>query len=318
MCWKVGSTPDSPGAVKFIHVSRAPADVVRSNVSMLQRMSMYNLQHGLSEDELRRVIADEYDRTERKFLAERAGVPEGSLAMMRYEDLIADPMAELKRVYDELGIEWTAQFETAAIRYLDSVRDYRSTAEKRRTAQSKESAAHTSAKPGAETAPPRVAWMIESFGHSHPARPKVETPRVGLAPEIMAKRARLAMWLLPIVAIVVGLLWLGTAILLDNRSDWLIWLAGTLIGLGSLKIARIGSIRLGVLAVVATLCVHVGVGFSTTRLIYYKNNPAPTWFDMHDATLKELRSDATLPWLIFALLAAYRLASRRSGGVPGK
>jgi hypothetical protein len=39
---------------------------------------------------------------------------------------------------------------------------------------------------------------------------------------------------------------------------------------------------------------------------------------MWDATWKELKSGATLPWIIFGALTAYKLGSRRSGTVPGR
>jgi hypothetical protein len=298
-----------PANVKFIHVSRDAADVVRSNVAMLQRMSIYNLQHPLSEAAFTGLITDEYDRTEKAFLAQRPLIPPGSLATMRFQDLTADPVGELKRVYAELSLPWTETYERAVERYLDSVRDYRTAGQKR------DAAPHDDAPSLA--ARDRLAWMHDAFGHAHPRLPRVEPPRVGYSPDELRKKRRRAIALLPFVALFAAGVWLGVALALDNRSDWMVWLSGILLGLFAQRTARVGSVSLGNWAGAMTLATLGVVAFPATRLVYYRTNPAPTWFDMWDATWKELRSESTLPWIVFGVLSAYKLASRRSGTVPG-
>ena len=298
-----------PENVKFIHVSRDAADVVRSNVAMLQRMALYNLQAPMGEDELREVIVDEYGRTERAFLEQRGLIPPGSLATMRFQDLTADPIGELKRVYAELSLEWTPEFERSAERYLDSVREYRPASQKREKAA--EDAVGVAVRE-------RLGWMREAFGHGSARRAKVEPPAVGFSPEDLRKRRRLAMGVLPMVAVLAAGVWLGVAMGVGNRSDWMVWLSGIVLGVSAQRIARVGSVGLGVWAATMTVAALGLVAFPATRLVYYKDNPSPTWFDMWDATWKELRSESTLPWIVFGVLSAYKLASRRSGAVPGK
>jgi hypothetical protein len=297
------------GNVKFVHVSRAAGDVVRSNVAMLQRMSMYNQQDAPSEREFIDIIVDEYDRTERKFLAEKALIRDGSLVSVRFEDLTADPIAELKRIYSGLALPWEERYERAVERYLDSVREYRPASQK------KERPAED---PVAVAARQRLGWMHAAFAHDSPAREKVEPPLVGFSPEALRRRARRAWATLPLFAIGAATVWLGVAIALDNRSDWMVWLSGVVIGIAAQRIARVGTVGLGVWAATMTVAALWAVAFPATRLIYYKNNPHPSAFDMWDATWKELRSEATLPWVVFGVLTAYKLASRRSGTVPGK
>jgi hypothetical protein len=295
--------------VTFIHVSRDAADVVRSNVAMLQRMSLYNLQSPMGEDELREVIVDEYGRTERAFLEQRGVIPPGALATMRFQDLTADPVGELKRVYAELSLEWTEDFERAVERYLDSVREYRPASQKRE--KQEEDAAGIAARE-------RLGWMREAFGHDAPRRARVEPPLVGFSPEELRRRRRLAIGVLPALALAAACVWLGVAIGVGNRSDWMVWLSGIVLGVSAQRIARVGSVGLGVWAATMTVAALGIVAFPATRLVYYKDNPSPTWFDMWDATWKELRSESTLPWIVFGVLSAYKLASRRSGAVPGK
>lgn len=295
--------------VKFVHVSRNAADVVRSNVSMLQRMSMYNLQDQPSKREWTDIVVDEYDRTERKFLEERALIPEGSLVSVRFQDLTADPIGELKRIYAGLNLEWTESFERAVERYLDSVRDYRPASQKREK---------TGDDLAAIASREKLGWMHSAFGHEAPARPKVEPPRVGFSPAELKRRVTRAWAALPVLAVLLAAAWLGVAIVLDNRSDWMVWLSGIVLGIGAQRIARVGTIGLGAWAGVLTIAALWMVAFPATRLIYYKDNPSPTAFDMWDATWKELKSESTLPWVVFGVLSAYKLGSRRSGAVPGK
>lgn len=298
-----------PGNVKFIHVSRAAPDVVRSNVAMLKRMSIYNLQHLPDDAVLLEHVVSEYDRTERAFLEHKDLIPAGSLATVRFEDLTADPVGEMRRAYETLGLPWTDALAHATDRYLDSVREYRPASQKReRTGEDDVERACRE----------RLAWMHRAFDHERPRQEKVEPPVTGFSPAELSRRHRRAGALLPVIALACAGAWLGAALALDNRSDWMVWIAGIIIGIGAYRLAKVGSIRLGLWAGFLTVCVLVAVAFPATRLIYYKDNAGPTAWEMWDATRKELTSDATLPWIVFGVLSAYKLASRRSGTVPGR
>lgn len=307
-----GSTKETPGRVKFIHLTRTPGPVVRSNVSMMDRMSMYHLQDTVSAEEFKRRIVEEYDATERKFLAQRSEIPAGDVATMRYEDLIADPMGELRRVYAELGIEWTPRYEMKVLEYLDSVREYRSASDKLKG----KDGSGKSAEP--EAAPRELQWMIPTFGHDRPAIAKAALPVVGLSLEQQAKRRKVAFWVTGFTAIIAGALWLGLAVLVNNRNDWGVWLVGIATGYAAMRTAKVGSVGLGVWASIVTMLVWLAVAFAATRLIYYRTNVGPTAWEMWDATQKEIRSGATMPWAIFGILTAYRFASRKHGGLPGR
>lgn len=307
-----GSSKEQPGRVKFIHLTRTPGPVVRSNVSMMHRMSMYHLQDTVPEAEFKRRIVEEYDATERKFLAQQSEIPPGDAATMRYEDLIADPMGELKRVYAELGLEWTPQYETKVLEYLDSVREYRSASDKLKGNDSSTRSGET------EAAPKELEWMVTAFGHDRPARAKAPLPVVGLSNEQQARRRKIAFWTTGITSITTGAIWLGLAVAVHNRNDWGVWVVGVATGYAAMRTAKVGSVRLGLWASLVTLLVWLAVAFAATRLIYYRTNIGPTAWEMWDATQKEIRSGATMPWAIFGILTAYRFASRKHGGLPGR
>jgi len=307
---KPGQAAKVPGRVKFIHISRTPGPVLRSNVSMMDRMSIFNLQDAPDAAEFRRRIIEEYDETERKFLDEKSEIPPGDLVTMRYEDLIADPLAEMKRAYAQLGIEWTQTYETKLIEYLDTVREYRSASDKLKSKPAGDSSTEAPA--------PELEWMNEAFGHDRTARPKVSLPTIGVSKDEERKRRRLAYIVTPIVCVLAGAAWLSLANAMDNRNDWLVWLVGIVTGYTAMRVARVGSVGLGFAAAAITVLVWLAVSFAATRLIYYRTNIGPTAWEMWDATQKEIRSGATLPWAVFGVLTAYRFASRKHGGLPGR
>jgi len=105
-----------PGA-KFVHISRSPEAVFRSNLilaSELQRA--FALQPPLPEDEQEEIIAHEYLATETHYLTDRARIPAADLAEVRLDDLTADPVGEMKRIYGELGLPFSRGCEDRMLR----------------------------------------------------------------------------------------------------------------------------------------------------------------------------------------------------------
>ncbi len=147
-----------PGA-KFIHISRPPDSVLQSNILLVKTMQRaFALQHPLPDGEQERRIAAEYLSTERHYLADRASIPAGDLAEVRLQDLAADPVGELKRVYGELGLPFTAAYaeRLPAVLAVEGNRSANRHAEP--TAAQKALVAD-------------LAPLIAAFGHDRPARP---------------------------------------------------------------------------------------------------------------------------------------------------
>jgi hypothetical protein len=55
---------------------------------------------------------------------DKSQIPEGNLVETRFEDFEADPLSQLKRVYDTLGLEGFEEAETDFDEYLKSQKDY--------------------------------------------------------------------------------------------------------------------------------------------------------------------------------------------------
>lgn len=287
--------------VRFIHISRDPADVVNSNVAMLRRLHIYRLEDPPDEEVLRERIIEEYAATERACLESRAIMPPGQWHEIRYEDLRADPLGELKRAYAALDLAWTRDFESRAARYLHSVRDYQPGSETRRGLGESWSRDE------------RLDFVAEIFGHDRPAAAPSSLPPRAVLPDEARSRGRA--WIGAVVAAAsLALLWHLLARQTLNRHDWLAWPAGVLIGAIALRLARAGSSRLGWWCAALTILVAVCVSVPNSRWAYYKRyDPARehiTWSDLLTTSRHEFFAGMSLFWLFMGAATAYRFGSR--------
>lgn len=110
---------------RFLHIVRDPYVVFTSTVHLWR--SLFNA-HGLQvphPEHLEEMVYDNYLRMFRRYEADRALIAEGRLCEIRYEDLVADPVGQLRQVYQRLEL---GDFEPAlpgVQRYLDERKGYR-------------------------------------------------------------------------------------------------------------------------------------------------------------------------------------------------
>jgi hypothetical protein len=305
---------------RFIHLHRDAAPVVKSNVAMHRRYAPFLLQPHPGDEEIRRRVIAEYEATERRFLAESAALPPDRLIRIRYEDLIADPIGQVRAAYTQLNLELTPQFEQQMTAYLDSVRAYRTASEK----------------PGGKTAPdplPELEWMHEAFGHSRPAVPQAAAP---VPRDVAARRMGESSYgqpetpepLLtgPTAALVAAAFafaaWIAIAATVKDRLDFLAWPTGVAIGLAALRSAgtssKKGTTALGLWALFLTLMVILSAAYPATWLAVRDkfspiNLPHHVWL----ATRRGLLATNNFLWLGLGLASAYRFASREHVRPPG-
>lgn len=315
--------------VRFIHLSRDPVPVLRSNVAMHRRFEPYLLMDppaggGDAADEVIRArIVREYDQTERAFLADRQELSsQVRFASVRYQDLTADPLAELRRCYAALGLEWTPAFESRATAYLASVSDYRTAAEKTKPNAGSSPAAKSSSNTSAESCPSELAWMLDAFGHNRPAIPQaVRTAEIHaktmgtIGAKDASSRGALAT---PITALIAIVLWLAIASLTWDRMDWLVWPVGVLVGISTVRAAGAGSVRLGLWAALWTLLAMLVVAFPATAMTAdYRHGSPPPWDHVWLSTHRGVTATNNIVWLLLGLMSAYRFASRKHISPPG-
>ncbi len=308
----------SPGSewggagVRFIHISRDPAPVIRSNLSMLNRARRYHLQGSLPPEDTERSLVAELVATERKYDAESRDLPPGQVAEVRYQDLVADPIGELRRLYTELGLGWTADLEQRLVAYLRTIADYR--------------AAHTNG-PRGEGGGPLDAdgdgrWLVERFGHDRPAVPNRPLPPLAPPnPEGRIGRGQRGVAAAVSAALACALLWIGLAWFLGTRYDWLSWPVGVVIGMAGVRAARVGSVRLGLVAASLSLLVLMVVAFPATFLSEYYPRPVRDWEwerDVWRSTYRGLLAKHNLFWVLMGMASAYQFASRKHVHPPGR
>jgi hypothetical protein len=149
-----------PGA-KFIHISRPPREVFQSNLALITGLQdTFRLGRRIDADRQEEMIVEEYLATMDHYLADRALVPPGDLAELRLQDLAADPVGELRRVYGQLGLPFSETFRRRLTKLLAAPKQRRPLT-------------HPPLTPAQENRAARLDALAPLFGHDRPAIPKV-------------------------------------------------------------------------------------------------------------------------------------------------
>jgi len=110
---------------RFVHIVRDPRVVIPSSVRTWKRMSdAFSLQIRRDrplEDHIFRMFEVMYDRFEQ----DRALIPENQFHQLRYEDLVANPLAELEAIYQRLDLGDFESARPAVEKHLDGVKNYK-------------------------------------------------------------------------------------------------------------------------------------------------------------------------------------------------
>jgi len=286
--------------LRVIHISREPDAVVRSNVRMAERLEPYALEPLPGQEEIRRRVIDEYVRTEEKFLAEASQLPPNSVAQVRFEDLIADPLGQLRRCYDQLGLEWTDSAERGFRRYLASVKDYKP---------------RHGAQPSTDDLDPELRALAHKFGHDRPA-----IEHVPIEHEVRPRSERRAIAAIWIAAVVLAAAWVGLAWLAKDRFDPLIWAFGILLGYVGVRVAGRGSMRLGAMASAAFVVLLLLGAYPATYLAYahkYEGTQADRLYHTWLAIKGNAQVANNMMFIIFGFVSAFRVATRKHVRPPG-
>ncbi|HBC57440.1 MAG TPA: hypothetical protein DCZ03_09780 [Gammaproteobacteria bacterium] len=109
---------------KFIHIFRNPYDVFRSSQHLYDKMSAgFGLQT-VTPEQRDEIILSVYERMMKAYLTQRDLLPEDRLIELRFEDVEKQPMQELGRVYEQLGIKGWEQAKAPIQKYLNAQKSY--------------------------------------------------------------------------------------------------------------------------------------------------------------------------------------------------
>jgi hypothetical protein len=111
---------------KLIHISRHPYDVYRSNMHLAREGHVvHQLQDPDPSDSYQTRFLGNYAKMEQAFYQQTAGLPPDQVAEVRFEDVERDPLGQVRRIYDQLGLEFTAALEKRLSGYLAKIAGYR-------------------------------------------------------------------------------------------------------------------------------------------------------------------------------------------------
>ena len=301
-----------PG-VKFIHITRQPDKVLRSNIWMHQVFQrIWNLQDAQTPEEMEENLLQEYLQSEASFLRCRQLVPERSLVQIRMQDLHADPLGVMRRAYADLDLPFTPAFESRMVSYLNATRDFRPNQ-------------HSNFTPEQEARlKPRLEPLLDDFNHRAPTIPKVEVPHISAPSGSWQSIRGSAAWVVALlVAGVCVALWWGLTLWTGAgyaHAYRMVWPVGLAVGYAAQCCAGRGSTRLGAWASGLTLLSLAVVGLAATHFIYYAGQ-SPAAAQLWTTALLGASSTATSPeavglisfhalfWAIMGSITAYRLAS---------
>jgi omega-hydroxy-beta-dihydromenaquinone-9 sulfotransferase len=110
---------------RFVLIVRDPYEVFESAVRMWRSlMALYALTPALSEDEIRRVLLVERPRFEARLMAGIVGLPPNRFATLRYEQLVADPVGTIDKLYAVLELGDFAAVRPAIVREVERRKGY--------------------------------------------------------------------------------------------------------------------------------------------------------------------------------------------------
>jgi len=110
---------------KFIHIYRNPYKVYLSTKKMrmkvLDKLSLQNAY----EEEIEEQVINNYKRLMKSLLEQKKLIPDENLIEISYEDLVANPLNQVKEIYAKLNLDGFQKAKPEFIKYLDSKKDYK-------------------------------------------------------------------------------------------------------------------------------------------------------------------------------------------------
>lgn len=110
---------------RFVHIYRSPYDVFASTVHMYERVLPITTLQSLPREGPSDAILAIYADMMRRYFEDRPHIPPGHLVEVCFEQLERDPIGEMRRIYETLGLDSYQQAKPAVESYVESQRSYR-------------------------------------------------------------------------------------------------------------------------------------------------------------------------------------------------
>ncbi len=110
---------------RFVHITRDPLVVFPSTVNLWTQLYKKHALQSPRLEGLDEYVFDNFERMYRSFERDRTIVPANRLVDIRYEDLVQDPIGQMRRIYSELELDGFAQLEPKLTDFWSGQADYR-------------------------------------------------------------------------------------------------------------------------------------------------------------------------------------------------
>jgi hypothetical protein len=112
---------------RFVHIVRDPLVLFPSTVRLWKSLGEVQGMQTLNDAAswIEENVLDNFVRMYERFEQDRELIPPGRLVNVRYEDLVADPVGEMRKIYEQLDLGDFDRVETAIRKYATKQRDYR-------------------------------------------------------------------------------------------------------------------------------------------------------------------------------------------------
>lgn len=111
---------------KFVHIVREPNELFLSTINLWKSLNEVQRMHTLSDQAwIEDYVLSSHARMYAAFEADRQLLREDQLYELRYEDLIDDPLANLREIYDTLDLGDFSRVQAPVEQHLADVKNYR-------------------------------------------------------------------------------------------------------------------------------------------------------------------------------------------------
>lgn len=111
---------------KFIHISRDPFTLFPSTVNLWRKLSkVHGLQFPKGKSNLEEMVLHNFEEMYDSFFEALPSVKKGNLCEISYDELVANPVSTLERVYKELNLGDFEKKRAAFQKFADSQKSYK-------------------------------------------------------------------------------------------------------------------------------------------------------------------------------------------------
>ena len=109
----------------FIHIYRNPYKVYLSTIKMRNRVLDKLALQKASEEEIEKQIIENYKRLMNSYFEQEKQIPKNKLIGIKYEDLVSDPIKQVKMIYSKLKLPGLKNALPEMQKYLERQKDYK-------------------------------------------------------------------------------------------------------------------------------------------------------------------------------------------------